>query len=180
MLENKSIFQSDAPPGQSSLSLAFCPPAAHGQTQSVASTTLSTSNVRLELAAGKQSPRVVRIKSPAGFLLTNKQEETLPATIEFGGATVPLVWQHKPSLDHADAQHVVLRLRVRQSSSAAALAMGSPRQFRSHRALHSHRKSQRATGLAPHGRLAPPGSNYRCKQGIAQPVYRKGRRISLA
>ena len=50
---------------------------------------------------------MIQIKGPAGLLLINKQEETLPATIEFGGATVPLIWQHKPSFDSADARHVV-------------------------------------------------------------------------
>jgi disulfide oxidoreductase YuzD len=68
---------------------------------------LATSSVSLELNAGKQVPALVRIKGPAGLLLVNRQEETLPAAIELDGATVPLAWQHRPALDITTARHVV-------------------------------------------------------------------------
>ena len=68
---------------------------------------LTTSDARLELKAGAEAPDLVALSGPGGSSWRNRQAETLPATVEQDGATVPLTWQLKPELGIADAHRVV-------------------------------------------------------------------------
>jgi hypothetical protein len=65
---------------------------------------LATSDVRIELRAGTDAPRMVGLAGRAGGagLWRNEREETLPAAVEVNGAAVPLKWRHMPDRDRAD------------------------------------------------------------------------------
>src|ERR1035437_6132246 len=71
------------------------------------SAVVATSSVRLELSAGSHAPRLVRLAGHAGSAWRNRQEESLPASVEVNGATRPLTWHLKPGLGSADAHHAV-------------------------------------------------------------------------
>jgi hypothetical protein len=68
---------------------------------------LKTSDVRVELRAGSTAPKLVRLNGGAGPAWSNEAEETLPASVEINGATIPITWQLKPSLDKSDTRNVV-------------------------------------------------------------------------
>ena len=69
---------------------------------------LSSTDVRLELAAGENGPKLIALSSGVGETWQNKASEDLPSTTELDGASVTVRWQHKPALDSSDSRHVVL------------------------------------------------------------------------
>lgn len=71
------------------------------------SAVLATADVRVELRAGESAPRLAGLFHPAGGAWRNREEETLPASVEVNGATVPVIWRLKPELGRADAHHAV-------------------------------------------------------------------------
>jgi len=69
---------------------------------------LSTSDARIEVSAGSQAPRLVRLMGPGGLAWNNRQEEALPAAVEVDGVQVPVTWHLKPESVGADTHRVVL------------------------------------------------------------------------
>jgi hypothetical protein len=70
---------------------------------------VKTSDVTLLLNGLGPAPRLAVIDGPAHLSLANMAEETLPATVEIDGSTVPITWQHKPELDqHQNTHRAVL------------------------------------------------------------------------
>jgi hypothetical protein len=73
---------------------------------------ISNSSIHVYLRDDTHGPRLVWIEGPkvAGVedpSWDNQADEPLPATVEVEGATVPLKWQLKPELGHADLRKVV-------------------------------------------------------------------------
>jgi alpha-galactosidase len=71
------------------------------------STVLATADVRLELSAGENAPKLNLLANPKGAAWQNELEEKLPATVEAGGAETAITWRLRPALGAADAHHVV-------------------------------------------------------------------------
>ena len=67
-------------------------------TSSSASVLVSNSDVTVVLRAGEHAPRIDSMSSPRGNTWSNSTEVRLPATVEMGGATIPISWQLKPQL----------------------------------------------------------------------------------
>lgn len=86
------------------LALAFCACASESRAQSVV---LGTSDARIEVSAGIHAPRLVSLAKIGGSAWRNRQEETLPASVEIDGATVPVTWHLRPELGTADSHRVV-------------------------------------------------------------------------
>ncbi len=91
-------------------------------------TTLATRDVRMEVSAGENAPKLVELANPAAGIWRNEQSEALPAEVEINSASVPVHWQLKPELCIADARRVVfvyeserphLRLRWQWEARAA-------------------------------------------------------------
>ncbi len=70
-------------------------------------TVLSNSSIQVALRPGDHSPRLVWINGSSGNRWSNVADEPLPASVEISGATVPITWQLKPELGHADAHSLV-------------------------------------------------------------------------
>jgi hypothetical protein len=68
---------------------------------------LKTSDVRVEVRAGSTAPKLFRLIGSARSMWTNEAEETLPASVEINGATVPVTWRLKPALNKSDARNAV-------------------------------------------------------------------------
>jgi hypothetical protein len=68
---------------------------------------LKTRDVEIEVSAGGHSPSLRWLVTPAGRVLHNQQEETLPASVEVDGSTVPLQWRIKPKERMLDAHRIV-------------------------------------------------------------------------
>ncbi len=68
---------------------------------------LKTSDARIEVRAGVDAPKLISISGRASAAWHNRQEESLPASIETNGAAIPLTWQLNPQLSRADAHHIV-------------------------------------------------------------------------
>ncbi|MGB8259414.1 MAG: alpha-galactosidase [Terracidiphilus sp.] len=69
---------------------------------------LHNQSAYLYLSSVGNAPRAGLIEASRDFHLTNEAEEPLPATAELNGATVPLHWERKRSLDRSDARHAAL------------------------------------------------------------------------
>ena len=67
---------------------------------------LNTTDVRVELRAGAGAPKLESLSGAAGPAWRNEAEETLPASVEVNGATIPLKWQLKPELGSANPHKV--------------------------------------------------------------------------
>lgn len=67
---------------------------------------LGTSDIRVELSAGRTAPRLNRINNPAGSAWQNEESESLPASVQIDGAETPVTWQLKPEQGSANAHHV--------------------------------------------------------------------------
>ena len=102
---------------------SWCAPAEGSQSSAV----LTTDDVRVELSAGEDAPRLVALSTSAGVVWRNEQAESLPQEVEVNGAAVPLTWHLKPELGSADARRVIfvyesavphLRLRWQWQSRA--------------------------------------------------------------
>ena len=70
-------------------------------------TILATSDVRVELSAGHDAPKLAVLSNPAGPAWRNDQAETLPSEVEVNGAQVPVTWNLKPQLGTASPNRVV-------------------------------------------------------------------------
>ncbi len=68
---------------------------------------LSTSDTELTFEAGLHAPKVTWIKGAPEIRTNNSAVESLPESVEIGGAAVPLVWQRVPQLDRRDKRNVV-------------------------------------------------------------------------
>jgi len=70
---------------------------------------VSSSNVTVALGAGEHAPRIAWIGGSARNTWSNAEDDALPAAVEIGGASVPILWQLKPELGLADGvkQHVI-------------------------------------------------------------------------
>src|SRR5271170_5950737 len=71
------------------------------------SAVVSTSDIRLELSAAGDAPRLVSLSGPAGLTWSNDCTEPLPESVEIDGQAIPIHWNLKPELSSADAQRVV-------------------------------------------------------------------------
>lgn len=71
-----------------------------------ATASLATSDIRVELAAGRTAPVLKQLVNPNGSAWRNEQSESLPASVEVDGVTTPVTWRLKPELGSADAHHV--------------------------------------------------------------------------
>jgi hypothetical protein len=89
---------------------------------------LKTADARIEVSAGGETPRLVRLSGRDGRPWRNLQEEALPATVEVNGAPVPVSWRLMAAQSLADAHRVVfvyesaephLRLRWQWEARAA-------------------------------------------------------------
>lgn len=90
--------------------------------------TVSNSSILVALRDGDHAPRLAWISGSPGNAWSNVVDETLPSSVEIGGASVPITWRLKPELGSADAHHVVfvyesaephLRLRWEWEARAA-------------------------------------------------------------
>lgn len=90
--------------------------------------TLATSDVRIQVSADAESPRLVSLSGPSGPAWHNLRAETLPAFVEQGGTRLPIQWRLRPELCSADAKQVIfvydsenphLRLRWKWEARAA-------------------------------------------------------------
>ncbi|MGB7188503.1 MAG: hypothetical protein WBD10_00060, partial [Acidobacteriaceae bacterium] len=90
--------------------------------------TLTTSDVRIQVSADAEAPRLVSLSGRNASAWRNLHEETLPAFVERNGTRVPIQWKLKPELCSADARQVVfvydsenphLRLRWKWKARAA-------------------------------------------------------------
>jgi hypothetical protein len=74
----------------------------------VAQTTarLATSDVGLELRAGKTAPRLERIAGSAQAVWNNQSDESLPASVEVDGANVAVTWELQAKSGTSDAHRV--------------------------------------------------------------------------
>ena len=68
--------------------------------------TLATSDVRIELLAGRMAPRIVALVSPGSITWHNEGFEKLPAYVESSGVKIPLAWQLRSNENRADAHQV--------------------------------------------------------------------------
>ena len=89
--------------------------AAQPQQSQTKASVLATFDVRIEIIAASHAPALVSFAGRAGNAWRNRREETLPATVEIDGATVPLAWQHIAERDVASAHRVVLVYESAQS-----------------------------------------------------------------
>jgi len=88
---------------------------------------ISTSDIRLELKAGSHAPKLVTLLVPAGSILRNEREESLPASVDVDGVSSPVTWQLKPDQCTSD-QHLAVfvyesikpRMRLRWQWEARA------------------------------------------------------------
>jgi alpha-galactosidase len=67
---------------------------------------LATSDVRVELSAGRSAPRLMQIAGPAHPEWKNRSEETLPASVTVNGANIPVTWQLQAKSGVTDAHRV--------------------------------------------------------------------------
>ena len=68
---------------------------------------VANSDVSLCLQNSGAGPYVAAISAGKSFELNNKVGESLPATVEVNGASVPVRWKLQPHLRKADSRHVV-------------------------------------------------------------------------
>ncbi len=88
--------------------LFFLPCSHAASTQSSRTLRLSTSDATLELAAGPHEPSVRTLIASGQVAWHNTALETLPASVEQGGSTLPLTWTRRPALDIVTPRRVVL------------------------------------------------------------------------
>jgi hypothetical protein len=69
-------------------------------------TRLATSDVRLELSAGKSAPRLISVAGKSQPEWKNQSEETLPSSVTTHDAAVAIGWEFRPKLSIADAHRV--------------------------------------------------------------------------
>ena len=79
----------------------------HAQMPRELTAVVKTSDTRIEVSAGSRVPRLISLAGFRGSPWLNRQEETLPASVEVNGVTVPLAWQYKPELGRSDARRAV-------------------------------------------------------------------------
>lgn len=85
--------------------LAVC--CAASATEAPSPKILSTSAIHVSLRDDPQAPRLEWIEGLPGNHWSNQAAEPLPASVEINGATVPVTWQLRPSLGHADTAKIV-------------------------------------------------------------------------
>jgi hypothetical protein len=68
---------------------------------------LQTSDIRVEVSAGADAPKLISLAGSAGTARHNRQQESLPASVEINGAAIAVNWQLKPELGNASARRVV-------------------------------------------------------------------------
>ncbi|MGB6687852.1 MAG: alpha-galactosidase [Terracidiphilus sp.] len=88
--------------------LAACaaPPLRAQANASQSSVMLATSDVRVELSAGQNAPKLAELSNPAGAAWRNAQAETLPDEVEVNGVQVPVAWNLKPELGSVSRKRV--------------------------------------------------------------------------
>jgi len=79
----------------------------HAQKPRELTAVVKTSDTRIEVGAGDRAPHLISLAGFRGSPWLNRQEETLPASVEVNGATIPLTWQYRPELGSSDAHHAV-------------------------------------------------------------------------
>jgi hypothetical protein len=79
----------------------------HAQKPREFTAVVKTSDTRIEVSAGSRAPHLISLAGFRGSPWLNRQEETLPESVEVNGATVPLAWRCKPELGSFDARHAV-------------------------------------------------------------------------
>ncbi len=91
-----------------SIGTVFATWALYGQTAAAPrAALLAPRDVRIELRADENAPKLVTLTNPVGSPWRNERSEGLPAEVEVNGASVPLHWQLKAELCTADARRVV-------------------------------------------------------------------------
>ncbi len=68
---------------------------------------VSNSSIQVVLSDGPHGPLLEWIEGSKDNFWSNQAIEPLPASVEVNGATVPLTWQLKPELGHADPHKAV-------------------------------------------------------------------------
>jgi len=98
--------------GLKSLALGLCFAAGGGAwaAEGPSATLVSNSSISVALRAGEHAPRIAWIGGSALNTWSNAEDDPLPATVETGGAQVPVTWQLKPELGSVDGheRHIVM------------------------------------------------------------------------
>ena len=72
------------------------------------SAVLATADVRIELSAGDNAPRLTGSFQSGGLCVAQPtRKRRCRRSVEVDGATIPVIWQLKPEQGSADAHHVV-------------------------------------------------------------------------
>ena len=69
---------------------------------------IANNDVQISFHAGQSAPRLDLIKFPSSVELRNRSEDHLPATIEIGTHSVPVLWQLKSCRREADGHRLVV------------------------------------------------------------------------
>ncbi|MFZ0304770.1 MAG: alpha-galactosidase [Terracidiphilus sp.] len=69
---------------------------------------LGTADSQIELSAGVNCPRLLRLDGRGANLWQNEKSELLPSFVEINNASFPVTWQLRRDLTNSDAHHVVL------------------------------------------------------------------------
>lgn len=68
---------------------------------------ISNESITIALNAAEHAPKLLWAKGIPSFQFMNVATEALPASVEVNGASVPLHWELKPELGHAEKRDVV-------------------------------------------------------------------------
>ena len=71
------------------------------------SATVSNGSITVALSSDANAPRLLWARGIPSFQFMNEATETLPASVEVNGASVPLHWKLKPELGRAEKRDVV-------------------------------------------------------------------------
>jgi len=89
------------------LAFATLMPPAYAQRRATATGVLATSDVRVEMSAGKHTPQLLSLSGPNRSVWRNSASESLPDHVEVDGANVSIIWTLKPGSGNRDPHHIV-------------------------------------------------------------------------